>query len=152
MLLKRTIFFAIPALLSLFEFISGPALAQMPEDLSGLPIPTTMVLARPAPGRGFEGNRLITVGVGKAIYRFILKDAYTNNIYVRWPSIWEQARQSSPNLNAEGQNAEQFAQVKPGATVTISGFYKAAQRCFEVMTVDDGDHRFDGGGNEQNHY
>lgn len=127
------------------------AQAQMPEDSMGLPIPTTIVLTRPMPGKGFEGRLLITVGVGKSTFKFILQDAYTNHTYVRWPSIWEQARQSKPNIYAEGIDSEQFSQIKPGATVTISGMYTSAQRCFEVLSVDEGDRRFDGGA-EFNHY
>lgn len=138
-------------MLSFLECGGWSARAQMPEDAMGLPIPTTIVLTKPPPGKGFEGRTLITVGVGKSTFKFILEDAYTNHTYVYWPSIWEQARQSTPNLYAEGIDSEQFAQIKPGATVTISGMYTSAQRCFEVLSVDVGDHRFDGG-DQYNHY
>ena len=117
----------------------------------GLPIPTTLILTKPAPGKGFEGRALITVSAGNTTFKFVLKDAYTNHVYVKWPSIWEQARQSTPNLYAEGIDSEQFAQIQPGATVTISGMYTSAQRCFEVLSVDEGDRRFTGG-NEGTHY
>ncbi len=150
-MMKQTNFFSIAVLMSVLACGGGLADAQMPQDAMGLPIPTTIVLTKPAPGKGFEGRLLITVGVGKSTYKFILQDAYTNHTYVLWPSIWEQARQSTPNLYAEGIDSEQFARVKPGATVTISGMYTSAQRCFEVLSVDDGDHRYDGG-DEMSHY
>ncbi len=121
----------------------------MPSDPMGLPIPTTIVVAKPAPGETFQSKLLITVGVGASIYRFILKDGYTNHIYVKWASIWEQVRQSSPNLVAAGLDAEKFAQVEPGATVTISGMYTPEQRNFEIMTVDFGESRFQ---RNQRHY
>ena len=64
------------------------------------------------------------------------------NIYVKWASIWEQVRQSSPNLIAEGPDSEKFSQIEPGATVTVSGMYTPEQRCFEIMSVDLGDNRY----------
>ena len=103
--------------------MAAAARAQMPSDAMGLPIPTTIVLAKPAPGETYQGRLLITVGVGATIYKFVLKDGYTNHIYVKWASIWQHVRQSSPNLIAEGLNAEKFAEVEPGATVTISGMF-----------------------------
>jgi hypothetical protein len=115
----------------------------------GLPIPTTIVVTKPAPGETFQANPLITVGVGTATYRFILKDGYTNHIYVKWASIWEQVRQSSPNLVAAGLDADKFGEVEPGTTVTISGMYTPEQRNFEVLTVDFGDSRFR---KDQQHY
>ncbi len=127
----------------------GAARAQMPSDAMGIPIPTTIVLSKPAPGETYESRPLITVGVGSTIYRFILKDAYTNHIYVKWASIWEQVRQSSPNLVAAGLDAEKFSQIEPGGTVTISGMYTPEQRNFEVLTVDVGEGRFQ---KEQRHY
>jgi hypothetical protein len=111
----------------------------MPEDAMGFPIPTTIVLTRPAPGEGFQDRVVITVGVGKQICKFVLNDAYTNHAYVEWSSIWEQARFSNPNLNAAGADSEKFTTIEPGTTVTVSGMYKAAQRTFEVLSVEEGD-------------
>ncbi len=142
MMSRRNIYQTVAAISMLFACIAGVARAQMPSDSMGLPIPTTIVLAKPAPGETFEGRLLITVGVGPGIYKFILKDGYTNHIYVKWASIWEQVRQSSPNLIAEGPDSEKFSQVEPGATVTVSGMYTPEQRCFEIMSVDLGDSRF----------
>jgi len=121
----------------------------MPFDSRGLPIPTTVVLSKPAPGERYRGRFLITVGVGAEIYEFMLKDGYTNHIFVRWPSIWEYVRQSRPNLIAEGVDSEKFAQVEPGTTVTVSGMFTPQQRCFEVMSLEPGDSRF---GNDREHY
>ena len=114
----------------------------MPSDPMSLPIPTTIVLAKPAPAEMYQGRLLITVGVGAVIYKFILKDGYTNHLYVKWPSIWEQVRQSRPNLVAEGLDSAKFGEVEPGTTVTVSGMYAPEQRSFEVLTVEPGDTRF----------
>jgi hypothetical protein len=145
----RKPFIAILVLMILAVVVAGIARAQMPSDPMGLPIPTTLVLAKPAPGESFEGRLLITVGVGAEMYKFILKDGYTNHLYVKWASIWEQVRQSSPNLIAAGPNSEKFSQVEPGGTVTISGMYTPEQRNFEVLTIELGDSRF---GGEQQRY
>jgi hypothetical protein len=149
MMSRRSTYQKIFAIAMLLACSGGGARAQMPSDPMGLPIPTTIVVAKPAPGETFQSKLLITVGVGASIYRFILKDGYTNHIYVKWPSIWEQVRQSSPNLVAAGLDAEKFAQVEPGATVTISGMYTPEQRNFEIMTVDFGESRFQ---RNQQHY
>ncbi len=141
----RRMFLAIAIAILLVGRVSL-ARAQIPEDPMGLPIPTTIVLAKPAPGEPDRGRLHITVSVGGVIYRFILKDGYTNHLYVKWPSIWEQVRQSSPNLIAEGQNASEFSQVEPGTTVTVSGMYTATQRVFEVITIEGGEGRFERGG------
>jgi hypothetical protein len=132
----------IVAIVMLLACIASVARAQMPSDPMSLPIPTTIVLSKPASGERYQGRLLITVGTGTAIYKFILKDGYTNHMYVRWPSIWEQVRQSSPNLVAEGLDSEKLSQVEPGATVTVSGMYTPEQRCIEVLSVELGDSRF----------
>jgi hypothetical protein len=136
---RCSVFLAIAMLLA---STPGAARAQMPSDAMGLPIPTTIVLAKPAPGETYRGRLLITVGVGATIYKFVLKDGYTNHIYVKWASIWEHVRQSSPNLIAEGLDAEKFADVEPGTTVTISGMFTPEQRNFEIISVDTGENRF----------
>jgi len=144
MMSRQNIGQTIAAIAMLLACIAGVARAQMPSDSMGLPIPTTIVLSKPAPGETYEGRLLITVGVGPGVYKFILKDGYTNHIYVKWASIWEQVRQSSPNLIAEGPDSEKFSQIEPGATVTVSGMYTPEQRCIEVLSVEAGDNRFRG--------
>jgi hypothetical protein len=142
---RRNISQRIVTILLLLGCAGRVANAQMPSDPMSLPIPTTIVLAKPAPAEMYQGRLLITVGVGAAIYKFILKDGYTNHMYVKWPSIWEQVRQSSPNLVAEGLDSAKFAEVEPGTTVTVSGMYAPEQRSFEVLTVEPGDTRFRNG-------
>ncbi|HXR25451.1 MAG TPA: hypothetical protein VN742_08835, partial [Candidatus Binataceae bacterium] len=141
-MLRRNTYLPIVAITLLLACPASVAKAQMPSDAMGIPIPTTIVLAKPTPGETYQGRLLITVGVGSTIYKFILKDGYTNHIYVKWASIWEQVRQSSPNLVAAGLDAEKFSQVEPGGTVTISGMYTPEQRNFEIMTVELGEGRF----------
>ena len=40
----------------------------------GIPIPTTMVITKPAPGQIFGDTQTVTMGVGAKTYKFGLKD------------------------------------------------------------------------------
>lgn len=111
----------------------------------GVPIPTTMVLAKPAPEQIYGNQTVVTVGVGSKTYKFILKDAYTNHRKIRWPDIWQYVRQFNPNFNAQGVDQEQFAKLQPGQSVTIAGMFAPMDRTFEVMSVQQG-------GGEKSHY
>jgi hypothetical protein len=113
--------------------MTGAAMAQLAP--MGVPIPTTMVLAKPAPEQTFGNQTVVTVGVGDKTYKFILKDAYTNHRKVRWPDIWQYVRQFNPNFNAQGIDQEQFAKLQPGQSVTIAGMFAPMDRTFEVMSV-----------------
>jgi hypothetical protein len=113
--------------------MTGAAMAQLAP--MGVPIPTTMVLAKPAPEQTFGNQNVVTVGVGDKTYKFILKDAYTNHRKVRWPDIWQYVRQFNPNFNAQGIDQEQFAKLQPGQSVTIAGMFAPMDRTFEVMSV-----------------
>lgn len=149
MLSRRLVYSAVIALAMLVGCIASIARAQMPEDPMGLPIQTTIVLIKPGPEEIFGNRLVISIGVGGTIYKFILKDAYTNHMYVRWPSIWELVRQSAPNLVAQGPDSEKFGQVQPGSTVTVSGMFTAAQRTFEIVSMEPGETRF---GSNAQHY
>jgi hypothetical protein len=131
------------AAILLLLLAAGAARAQLPA--MGVPIPTTMVLAKPAPEQTFGNQTVVTVGVGDKTYKFILKDAYTNHRKVRWPDIWQYVRQFNPNFNAQGIDQEQFAKVQPGQTVTLQGMFAPMDRTFEVMSVKQG-------GGETEHY
>ena len=113
--------------------MTGAAMAQLAP--MGVPIPTTMVLAKPAPEQTFGNQTVVTVGVGDKTYKFILKDAYTNHRKVRWPDIWQYVRQFNPNFNAQGIDQEQFAKLQPGQSMTIAGMFAPMDRTFEVMSV-----------------
>ena len=46
----------------------------------GPPIPTTLVVTKPAPDEIFGDKPIVTMGSGDKIYKFILKDGYTNHL------------------------------------------------------------------------
>ena len=108
--------------------------AQLPA--MGPPIPTTIVVTKPTVWPEHGDKPIITIGVGNKIYRFILKDGYTNHRLVRWPDIWEHVQQSTPNFQAMGLDEDQFAKIQPGETVTINGMVAPLDRTFEVMSVE----------------
>ena len=149
MIARRRFFSAVIAFAMLLGGRTQVARAQMPEDPMGLPIQTTIVITKPGPEEIYGDRKVITIGVGGTIYKFILKDAYTNHMYVRWPSIWELVRQSAPNLVAQGPDSEKFGQVQPGSTVTVSGMFTPQQRNFEILVMEPGDTRF---GHGAQHY
>ena len=115
------------------------ASAASPQRLPpmGVPIPTTLVLTKPAPGEIYGNKQVVAIGVGSKIFRFVLKDAYTNHRVVRWPDIWEQVSQFNPNFNAAGIGEDQFAKIQPGQTVTVTGMFAVLDRTFEVVSVDE---------------
>lgn len=117
--------------------LSRSALAQKPPPM-GVPLPTTIVIAKPAPGQLFGDQQVITVGVQDKVYKFILKDAYVDSRVFHWPDIWAQVQQLRPNLIAQGADAGQFAKIQPGQTVTIKGMYAPPDRTFEVVSVEQG--------------
>jgi hypothetical protein len=111
----------------------------------GPPIPTTIVVTKPAPGEIYGGQTVVTMGVGDKAYKFILKDGSTNSLRTRWPDIWQYVMQFNPNFVVQGGDAEKFAKIQPGQTVTIEGMFAPLDRTFEVINFDES------GGGEQ-HY
>lgn len=128
-------FFASAVVLFIAAIFTGGAFAQGLPAM-GVPIPTTMVLTKPAPGQSFGDKQVVTVGIGDKTYKFILKDAFVNHRFVRWPDIWQSVRQFNPNFVAQGIDQERFAKIEPGQTVTINGVFAPLNRTFEVMSVD----------------
>ena len=68
----------------------------------GPPIRTNLTLTKPAPDEIFGNKSTVTMGVGDKVYRFILKDAYTDNLKIRWPDIWQYVQQHNPNFVVQG--------------------------------------------------
>ena len=101
----------------------------------GPPIPTTIVVTKPAPGEVYGNKPVVTLGVGDKSYKFILKDGYTNHLRVQWPDIWEYVSQFNPNFVVQGQDADTFAKIQPGQTATVQGMFAPLDRTFEVMNV-----------------
>jgi hypothetical protein len=127
----------------LFLAAASSPKAELPR--MGLPIPTTIIVTKPAPGEIYGDKPTVTMGVGDKVYKFILKDGYTNHLKVRWPDIWQYVMQFNPNFVVQGQDAETFAKIQPGQTVKVSGAFAPLDRTFEVLTVEQS------GGDEQ-HY
>lgn len=124
--------------------LAGPRIATAQGlPAMGPPIPTTIIVTKPAPDETYGGKTTVTMGVGDKTYKFILKDGYTNHFKVRWPDIWQYVKQFSPNFVVQGQDAETFAKIQPGQTVRVSGAFAPLDRTFEVLTVEQG------GGSEQ---
>lgn len=122
---------------------AGSANAGLP--MMGIPIKTTIIVTKPPPGEIYGNKQLVTMGVGDKIYKFILKDGYTDHMKIRWPDVWEYVQQFNPNFVVQGQDAETFAKIQPGQTVKVTGAFAPLDRTFEVLTVEQS------GGNEQ-HY
>ena len=110
------------------------ASAQLP--LMGPPIPTTIVVTKPAPGEIFGNKQTVTMGVGAKSYKFILNDAYTNHLKFKWADIWQYVQQFNPNFVVQGQDADTFEKIQPGQTVTVTGAFAPMDRTFEVLTVE----------------
>src|SRR5579864_8704566 len=85
----------------------------------GPPIATTIVITKPAPGEIYGTKQTLTMGVGDKVFKFVLKDATVNSFKVRWPDIWQYVMQYNPNFVVQGQDADTFAKIKPGDTVTV---------------------------------
>src|ERR1700682_1087275 len=86
---------------------AGSANAGLP--LMGIPIKTTIIVTKPPPGEIYGNKQLVTMGVGDKIYKFILKDGYTDHMKIRWPDIWQYVMQFNPNFVVQGQDSETFA-------------------------------------------
>ena len=118
----------------LITMLTGVVSAQRVPPM-GIPIPTTLILTKPAPGQIYGDKPVVTIGVGTKTFRFVLKDAYTNHRLIHWPDIWQQVNQFNPNFNAAGIGEDQFAKIQPGQTVTVNGMFAVLDRTFEVMSV-----------------
>jgi hypothetical protein len=119
-----------------------PARAQLKGPV--LPLPTTLVLEKPAPERGFGNRQVISVGVKDQTYRFVLRDAYVDDPAGKWfwNDIWRSVEQYQPNFQAQGTDSDAFAKIKPGDVVTVTGMYSATTRTFEVTNVSPGEGNF----------
>src|ERR1700735_5896161 len=65
-----------------------------------IPVTTTMVITKPAPGQIFGDKPVVTMGVNGKIYKFVLNDAYGDDPHqiVHFPDIWELVRQHKHNF------------------------------------------------------
>jgi hypothetical protein len=119
------------------------ARAQMPP--MGIPLTTTLVIAKPAPDELFGNKQIITLGVGTKEYKFLLNDAYIDDPggRIQWPDVWQQVRVYRPNFVMQGPNVSMIENLKPGDIVTVKGVYAPLDRTFEVMFIQPGKGAFE---------
>jgi hypothetical protein len=130
---------------STFAIIFGAALMLAPCAFAqlapmGPPLPTTVVVAKPAPGQIYGDAQVVTFGVKNKTYKFILKDAYVDDPrqIVHWPDIWQQVQQYRPNFQTQGVDADTFEKIEPGQTLTVRGMYAPLNQTFEVTGTEIG--------------
>jgi hypothetical protein len=109
----------------------------------GMPINTTIVIAKPAPGQIFGNKPVVTMGVGSKEYKFVLTDAYVDDRRIRWPDIWQQVRQYRPNFLMQGPHTDEIEHLEPGEMMTVKGMYAPLDRTFEIIFVQAGKGRFE---------
>ena len=105
-----------------------------------IPLTTTLVITKPAPGEIFGGQQVVTMGVKGKIYKFVLKDAYVDDPrgIIHWPDVWELVRQYRPNFNVTGMGEDTFAKMQPGETLTVRGMFSGNNQTYEVMGTQPG--------------
>jgi len=137
---SRVILFA--AALSSIVLIAARAEAQLRPMM--IPLTTTMVITKPAPGEIYGDKQVVTMGVGGKTYKFVLNDAYVDDPrgIIHWPDVWESVRQYKPNFNVTGMGEDTFAKMQPGETLTVRGMFSGNNQTYEVMGTEPGGGRF----------
>ncbi len=109
-----------------------------------IPLTTTMVITKPAPGEIYGNKQVVTMGVGGKTYKFVLNDAYVDDPrgIIHWPDVWELVRQYKPNFNVTGMGEDTFAKMQPGETLTVRGMFSGNNQTYEVMGTEPGGGRF----------
>ncbi len=109
-----------------------------------IPLTTTMVITKPAPGEIYGNKQVVTMGVGTKTYKFLLNDAYVDDPrgIIHWPDVWELVRQYRPNFNVTGMGEDTFAKMQPGETLTVRGMFSGNNQTYEVMGTEPGGGRF----------
>jgi hypothetical protein len=137
---SRAILF--PVALVAIVVVAARADAQMRPMM--IPLTTTMVITKPAPGEIYGNKQVVTMGVSGKTYKFLLNDAYVDDPrgIIHWPDIWELVRQYKPNFNVTGMGEDTFAKMKPGETLTVRGMFSGNNQTYEVMGTEPGGGRF----------
>lgn len=109
-----------------------------------IPLTTTMVITKPAPGEIYGNKQVVTMGVGGKTYKFLLNDAYVDDPrgIIHWPDVWELVRQYRPNFNVTGMGEDTFAKMQPGETLTVRGMFSGNNQTYEVMGTEPGGGKF----------
>jgi hypothetical protein len=105
-----------------------------------IPLATTMVVTKPAPGEIYGNKQVVTMGVGANTYKFVLNDAFVDDPrgVIQWPDVWQLVKQYKPNFNVAGLGEDTFAKMKPGDTLTVRGMFSPNNQTFEVMGTQPG--------------
>src|SRR5271168_1846418 len=105
-----------------------------------IPLTTTLVITKPAPGTIYGNQQVVTMGVGGKTYKFVLNDAYVDDPrgIIHWPDVWQLVRQYKPNFNVTGVDEDTFAKMQPGETLTVRGMFAGNNQSFEVMGTEPG--------------
>lgn len=105
-----------------------------------IPLTTTIVISKPAPGTIFGNQQVVTMGVNGKTYKFVLNDAYVDDPrgVVHWSDVWQLVRQYKPNFNVTGIDEDTFAKMEPGQTLTVRGMFAGNNQSFEVMGTQPG--------------
>jgi len=103
-----------------------------------LPLSTTLVLEKPAPGQAVGERQMIDIGFKKQTYRFILRDAYVDSPKWVWGDIWQSVRQFRPNFQILDVGGAALVEMKPGDIITMKGMYSMRTRVFVVSQIEPG--------------
>ena len=103
-----------------------------------LPINTTLVISKPTALQIYGGQQIVTLGVGRREYKFVLNDAYVDHPRIRWPDIWEQVRVHRPNFVLQGPHTEEIENLAPGQMLTVKAMFAPLDRTFEVVFTEPG--------------
>ena len=118
--------------------ILAPTAARAQFGAMGLPINTTLVISKPGPMQIYNGQPIVTLGVGARQYTFVLNDAYVDHPRIRWPDIWEQVRVHRPNFVLQGPHTEEIENLAPGQMLTVKAMFAPLDRTFEVVFTEPG--------------
>ena len=138
---SMTIILSAVALIAIVS-IAGRADAQMRPMM--IPLTTTVIITKPAPGTIYGDKPVVTMGVNGKIYKFVLNDAYVDDPrgIIHWPDVWELVRQYKPNFNVTGLGEDTFAKMEPGQTLTVRGMFSPNNQTYEVMGTEAGGGKF----------
>lgn len=130
--------------------LASPRAAHAQLRAMAMPINTTLVITKPAPGQIFGNKRVVTLGVGTKQFKFVLNDGYVDSLNpnTQWPDVWQYVKFHQPNFIVQGKNADTFEKIEPGEQVTIKGMFAPLNRTLEVIYVLPGKGPF----NPQKHY
>ena len=128
--------------ISALVFVAAGADAQMRPMM--IPLSTTLVITKPAPGQIYGDKQTVTMGVEGKTYKFVLNDAYVDDPrgIIHWPDIWQLVRQYKPNFNVTGLGEDTFEKMQPGQTLTVRGMFSGNNQTLEVMGAEPGEGRF----------